>query len=226
MEGVSFIWIECIYIDLCIFNVVFIKQVKKENCYIFIYGGKDKTGWAKDMKEKRETILKALNTDSTKGTYTIKLLDVEQNLDTKERFWKGLEGLFITKINHYDDHPKQQIQRLYSYKNEERGWFALNKGDETIIVGNRMTFSKMMDEFDKWSGKIRPQEFEIAFRDYHEKTLTTLWGQMNCSCVDIPKNAPKVKEGIKCPECDHEMEMSIRYNCCHNFSRVIPILRS
>lgn len=194
--------------------------MKKEK-YIFLHGGSEKK-WARKIEEK-------LNFISKESSSTIKQFDIEEKgSEVKERFWNGVDSLYFTKLHkQHESFWKQQIERLCSYKKAE-GWFTLNKGATTVVVGNRATFSKVFGEFHKWKESARLKSFEVAFKEYHEKIVADHYSlvavdssiirkQTGCCIIfEAPIGGGKLPpEAIKCPVCGQIMEI-VSYKYGHN----------
>ncbi|GMY27259.1 protein SIEVE ELEMENT OCCLUSION B-like isoform X2 [Fagus crenata] len=71
---------------------------------------------------------------------------------------------------------------------------------------------KVLEEFDKGKELVRDVGFEVVFKGHHDKILQT---GRRCCRVDVPMNAGKVPEHIKCPECPRVMETYVSFKCCH-----------
>ena len=196
--------------------ILMIKQVKKagEDNYVFLYGGTDNNKIS-EMETKLNALQTNINADpKLELKIIIKLFKVEENDENKKRFWRGVEDLFLTKLHKPRDTPKRQIQKLFSYKNKE-GWFIFNKGQTMVSLGQYTTLLKVVTEFDAWKDNVRHKTFEVAFKEYHEKTLTSLLGQIGCCRIEIPPNTAKLPEEMKCEECEGDMRIITSYECCH-----------
>ncbi|CAL8073286.1 unnamed protein product [Prunus armeniaca] len=162
-------------------------MIRKEDEYIFFYGGKDKE-WMKQFKEKATALANDLILKEAK--INIKLFCVgkdskgEDDFGILWRFWTGIESLFHTKIHKQADSATLDIQKLLSYKNEK--------------------------DFDKWKGQVREKGFEFCFTTYYAKM-----GFTPCCRLDIPGSTGKVPDTMKCPDCNRSMETFISYKCCH-----------
>lgn len=129
------------------------------------------------------------------------------------RFWSGIESLFVTKAHKtVDDAVTREVQKMLSYKNET-GWALLSKGSAVVVSGHGTTILKTVAEFEKWKEIVIKKGFEFSFREYHEGIVRVTH---RCSHLQIPNVAGKLPETIKCPECPRTMEIFISYKCCHN----------
>ncbi|KAF4353561.1 hypothetical protein G4B88_003666 [Cannabis sativa] len=202
--------------------------VKKEK-YVIFHGGMDKE-WTEEIDEKISFMSKDLN-------IKIKRFNIEERVEVKNKFWGGIDSLMLTKFHKEEYYfAKQQVKRLSSYKHTQ-GWFALNKGPTTVVVGSRATFSKAVAEFDMWKVSVRQRTFEVAFKEYHEKlckslnsthelssiaccssmratTIQKSFG--NCCTIESVLTATgEYPEKISCPVCDQVMEITVTYKCNH-----------
>ena len=128
-------------------------------------------------------------------------------------FWNRIESFFFSKTHKKieQDIVTQEMQKLLSYKTES-GWVVLRKESRLVVSGNGTTMLNVLEEYDKKEELVRAVGFEICFKDHHEKIIQT---SRHCCCVDIPMNAGKVPEHIKCLKCPRIMETYISYKCCH-----------
>ncbi|KAM6545612.1 hypothetical protein CsatB_026348 [Cannabis sativa] len=202
--------------------------VKKEK-YVIFHGGMDKE-WTEEIDEKISFMSKDLN-------IKIKRFNIEERVEVKNKFWGGIDSLMLTKFHKEEYYfAKQQVKRLSSYKHTQ-GWFALNKGPTTVVVGSRATFSKAVAEFHMWKVSVRQRTFEVAFKEYHEKlckslnsthelssiaccssmratTIQKSFG--NCCTIESVLTATgEYPEKISCPVCDQVMEITVTYKCNH-----------
>uniref|UniRef100_A0A2N9EIX1 Sieve element occlusion N-terminal domain-containing protein n=1 Tax=Fagus sylvatica TaxID=28930 RepID=A0A2N9EIX1_FAGSY len=137
----------------------------------------------------------------------------EDDHGTLGHFWNRIESFFFSKTHKKTEHDIviQEIQKLLSYKTES-GWSVLSKGSRLVASGNGTTMLKVLEEFDKRKELVREVGFEVVFKDHHDKILQT---GRRCCRVDVPMNAGKVPEHIKCPECPRVMETYVSFKCCH-----------
>ncbi|KAM6566417.1 hypothetical protein CsatA_025545 [Cannabis sativa] len=202
--------------------------VKKEK-YVIFHGGMHKE-WTEEIDEKISFMSKDLN-------IKIKRFNIEERVEVKNKFWGGIDSLMLTKFHKEEYYfAKQQVKRLSSYKHTQ-GWFALNKGPTTVVVGSRATFSKAVAEFHMWKVSVRQRTFEVAFKEYHEKlckslnsthelssiaccssmratTIQKSFG--NCYTIESVLTATgEYPEKISCPVCDQVMEITVTYKCYH-----------
>ena len=128
-------------------------------------------------------------------------------------FWNRIESFFFSKTHKKieQDIVTQEMQKLLSYKTES-GWVVLRKESRLVVSGNGTTMLNVLEEYDKKKELVREVGFEICFKDHHEKIIQT---SRHCCRVDIPMNAGKVPEHIKCLKCPRIMETYISYKCCH-----------
>ncbi|PON53236.1 Sieve element occlusion [Parasponia andersonii] len=159
-----------------------------------------------EMKEKIIGLQNTINDDTNLKDLkiTVKPFYVEEKAEVKDIFWSGVDCLFLTKLYKSRDFAKRQIQKLYSYKSKE-GWFILNKGPTTVILGQSATLLKVIAEFENWKDEVRQTPFEVAFRDYYNKVVASLLEQIGCCRFDIPPAAGKLPEEMKCAECEDDM---------------------
>ena len=190
-------------------------QIKQEK-YIFFYGGKDNE-WIQQFNKKAATLANDPVMRDTKTS--IELFRVgkgskgEDEPNILGHFWNRIESFFFSKTHKQteQDIVTQEIQKLLSYKTES-GWAVLSKGSRLVVSGNGTTMWKVLEEFDKKKELVREVGFEICIKDHYEKIIQT---GRHCCSVDIPMNAGKYPEHIKCPECPRIMETYISYKCCH-----------
>ncbi|XP_061371209.1 protein SIEVE ELEMENT OCCLUSION B-like [Gastrolobium bilobum] len=182
----------------------------KEEKYIFFYGGKDK-GWIQEFTKYATTLANDVTLKEAK--ISIELFCVErEDKGLINRFWSGIESLFVTKAHKTVDAVTQEVQKMLSYKNET-GWALLSKGSSVVVSGHGNTILKTVAEFEKWKEVVIKKGFEFSFKEYHERIVRTTH---RCSHLEIPIVAGKLPETIKCPECPNTMEIFISYKCCHN----------
>uniref|UniRef100_A0A2N9IWE6 Sieve element occlusion N-terminal domain-containing protein n=1 Tax=Fagus sylvatica TaxID=28930 RepID=A0A2N9IWE6_FAGSY len=207
VDGIGSIWF-----DLSPDLSTSIKQEK----YIFLYGGKDNE-WIQQFNRKAAALANDPVMRDTK--VSIELFCVGKNSkgeddhDTLGHFWNRIESFFFSKTHKKTEHDIviQEIQKLLSYKTES-GWSVLSKGSRLVASGNGTTMLKVLEEFDKRKELVREVGFEVVFKDHHDKILQT---GRSCCRVDVPMNAGKVPEHIKCPECPRVMETYVSFKCCH-----------
>ncbi|XP_050239507.1 protein SIEVE ELEMENT OCCLUSION B-like isoform X1 [Quercus robur] len=207
VDGIVSVWFD-IHPDVA----NWIKQEK----YIFFYGGKDNE-WIQQFNKKAATLANDPVMKDTK--ISIELFCVgkgnkgEDEPNILGHFWNRVESFFFSKTHKKteQDIVTQEIQKLLSYKTES-GWAVLSKGSRLVVSGNGTTMLKVLEEFGKKKELVREVGFEICFKDHYEKIIQT---GRHCCRVDIPMNAGKYPEHIKCPECPRIMETYISYKCCH-----------
>ncbi|PON78094.1 Sieve element occlusion [Trema orientale] len=186
----------------------------KEGKYILFYGGKD-NAWIQQFNEKAT----ALVTDSIikEAKISIELFCVgkttkgEEDLGSIKLFWTSMESLFITKAHKQVDQETQEIQKLFSYKNES-GWALLSKGSTVVFAGHGLTMIRVVEELKKWKENVKEKGFELAFKDHYSEVIKSFH---HCSRLDIPSVAGKFPETMNCAECSRSMEVFICYQCCH-----------
>ncbi|KAI4317946.1 hypothetical protein L6164_025767 [Bauhinia variegata] len=184
----------------------------KEDKYIFFYGGNDK-----DWIQQFTKYATALANDAALKEAKISIELFHVNKDDKNifnRFWTGIESLFVTKVHKTVDVVTQQVQKMLSYKNET-GWALLSKGSIVVLSGHGTTILKTVAEFEKWKEIVIKKGFEFSFKEYHQKIVSTTH---RCSYLEIPNVAARLPETIQCPDCPRTMEIFISYKCCHNES--------
>ncbi|PON53347.1 Sieve element occlusion [Trema orientale] len=193
----------------------------ESNKYIILHGGIDQE-WTKEIEAK-------VNFISMEANIKIELFNINQlNL---EAFWSSVHTL-LSKL-YTGKYAKKQLERLYSYK-QAKGWFFLNKGSTTVVVGSQESFLKAVAEFDKWKVDIRRRTLEVAFKEYHESIITDLApGPITtpppvtvppesrkyingCLIIENPSLDGKLLKQMNCPTCTLDMEMiGVTYRCCH-----------
>ncbi|XP_061371224.1 protein SIEVE ELEMENT OCCLUSION B-like [Gastrolobium bilobum] len=181
-----------------------------EQKYIFFYGGKDKE-WIQQFNKSAG----ALANDATlkEANISVELFCLEfEHSNVINRFWRGIESLFVTKMHKTTNTVTQEVQKMLSYKNET-GWALLSKGSTVLLAGHGTTILKTVAEFDKWKGLVIKNGFEVSFKEQHDKVVRTIH---RCSHLEIPNVAGKIPDKIECPECHRTMEVFISYKCCHN----------
>lgn len=127
------------------------------------------------------------------------------------KFWAGIESLFLTKVHKDIDIIREEIQKLLGYKNES-GWVLLTKGSTVIFSSHGLPALKVVEDVEKWRVSVKEHGFEIAILDYLNQITKTVH---YCSRLDIPGAAGKVPEVLGCPECPRIMETFVTYKCCH-----------
>ncbi|CAL0299875.1 unnamed protein product [Lupinus luteus] len=126
-----------------------------------------------------------LGSDSTtlKEAYvSIELVHVEIETESGNHFWKGVESLFLTNIDKTSNSVTQEVQKLFSYKNES-GWALLTHGSTVLLAGHGTTMLKTVSEFDKWKKFVNKAEFEISFKEYYTKVFHSTH---ICTHIEIP----------------------------------------
>ncbi|CAL0299879.1 unnamed protein product [Lupinus luteus] len=181
----------------------------KEKKFIFFYGGKDNE-WIRQFN----TIVSTLGSDSTtlnEAYVSIELVHVETETESGNRFWKGVESLFFTNIGKTTNSVTQEVQKLFSYKNE-CGWAILTHGSTVLVAGHGITMLKTVSEFDKWKKFVNETEFEISFKEYYKKVFPSTH---ICTHIEIHKVTEAIPDFTECPECHRKMKVSVSYKCCH-----------
>ncbi|KAI4345743.1 hypothetical protein L6164_012842 [Bauhinia variegata] len=185
----------------------------KEQKYIFFYGGHDKE-WVQQFTK----YATALSNDAVLKEKKISIELFYVNKEEKgifSSFWSGIESLFVTKVHKtVDNSVTQEVQKMLSYKNET-GWALLSKGSTVVLSGHGTTILKTVAEFEKWRELVIKKGFEISFKEYHQKIVSSTH---RCSRLEIPNVAGKLPDSIKCPDCPRRMEIFISYKCCHDES--------
>ena len=188
----------------------------KEQKYIFFYGGNDKD-WIQQFTKYATNL--ANDPVLKEAKISIELFCVEkEDKSLISKFWSGIESLFVTKVHKTLDAVTQEVQKMLSYKNET-GWALLSKGSSVVFSGHGTTILKAVAEFEKWKEFVIKKDFELSFREYHERIARTTH---RCSHLQIPNVAGKLPETIKCPDCPRKMEIFISYKCCHKDNNVPP----
>ncbi|PON53231.1 Sieve element occlusion, partial [Parasponia andersonii] len=187
----------------------------QNNEYIIFHGGTDQY-WGKEIEEKVNLI--------SKEVVKIEHLDVNQEnvveVKFKNLFWNVVNDLISTERRQEQvvqyDFAKQQLERLSSFK-QARGWFVLNKGPTTVVVGSRETFLKVMEKFDEWKKTVQERTLEVAFKENHEKIFYSLNDVVTSSkkesgelcIIEYPTADGKLRIKMDCPKCQHAMERNI-----------------
>ncbi|XP_027936338.1 protein SIEVE ELEMENT OCCLUSION B-like [Vigna unguiculata] len=182
-----------------------------EQKYVFFYGGKDKE-WIQQFTK----YAGALANDAAvkEAKICIELFCVEkEHKSVVKRFWRGIESLFVTKVQKAVDAVTQEVQKMLSYKNES-GWALLSKGPSVVTSGYGIAMLKTVAEFEKWKEVAIKKDFGLSFKEQHAKIAAATTHR--CSQLEIPNVAGKLPETIKCPDCPGVMEIFISYKCCHN----------
>ncbi|CAL0299867.1 unnamed protein product [Lupinus luteus] len=185
-----------------------IPQWFKEQKYIFFYGGKDKE-WIQRFTKFASTL--ASDPTLKEANISIELFCIEYEAVNVKRFWRGIESLFLTKVDKTITSVTQEVQKLFSYKNES-GWALLTHGSTVLLTGHGTTMLKTVSEFDNWKKFVIKSGFEISFKEHYEKVVQS---NRICSHIIIPKTTGKIPDFIECPECHRKMEVFISYKCCH-----------
>ncbi|CAL0299870.1 unnamed protein product [Lupinus luteus] len=117
-----------------------------EQKYIFFYGGKDKE-WIQQFTK----FANILTSDSTlkEANISIELFCLEYEPLNVKRFWRGIESLFLTMVDKKTTSVTQEVQKLFSCKNES-GWALLTHGSTVLLIGHGTTMLKTLSEFDNW----------------------------------------------------------------------------
>ncbi|CAL0299874.1 unnamed protein product [Lupinus luteus] len=160
------------------------------------------------------TIVSTLGSDSTtlnEAYVSIELVHVETENESGNRFWKGVESLFFTNIGKTTNSVTQEVQKLFSYKNES-GWAILTHGSTVLVAGHGTTMLKTVSEFDKWKKFVNEIEFEISFKEYYKKVFPSTH---SCTHIEIHKVTEAIPDFTECPECHRKMKVFVSYKCCH-----------
>ena len=143
----------------------------KEKKYILLYGGQDKE-WIQKFPEKVK-VLADQDLIKQKGI-SIQWVSVSESEGKVDlvRFWTNIESLFISKVQGKTqiDEVAQEIQKLLSYKNEKE-WAVLTKGSRVVLVSSGEVILKVVEEFEQWKIKLNEEDFELAFKDYHDEVF-------------------------------------------------------
>ncbi|XP_041007295.1 protein SIEVE ELEMENT OCCLUSION B-like isoform X3 [Juglans microcarpa x Juglans regia] len=205
----------------------------KDGKYIFLYGGDD-TDWVRKFTNtaravalaadvplesayvgkgsKREQVRRVLATIAVE-----KLGHSWQDLAMMWFFWTRLESMLFSKIQQgkADDHVDpmmQEIKKLLSY-DRDGSWAVLCKGSSVVVNGHGNSILPTLVEFDKWKENVRLQGFDVAFKNHHE----LLRGETYPCCrFEFSHFAGRIPEGMRCPECNRNMEKYTTYLCCHD----------
>uniref|UniRef100_A0A2N9GZT6 Sieve element occlusion N-terminal domain-containing protein n=1 Tax=Fagus sylvatica TaxID=28930 RepID=A0A2N9GZT6_FAGSY len=124
----------------------------KEKKYIFLYGGKEK--WIQKFTEKATLVQNDILLKE-KGI-SIELVAVEkEKLNVFESFWTSIESMFISKAQWKTetDDVGQEIQKLFSYKNES-AWTVFTKGSSVLVSVSGKTVLKALEDFDTWKENL------------------------------------------------------------------------
>ncbi|KAK7285233.1 hypothetical protein RJT34_19997 [Clitoria ternatea] len=179
----------------------------KEQKHIFFYGGKDKE-WIQQFNKFASALAKDVTLKEANISIQLFCLDYEQP-NIVNRFWRGVESLFVTKMLMKTNTITQEVEKLLSYKNES-GWALLTQGSNVVLTGHGSTILRAVTEFDKWREQVVKKGFEISIRQHHETIVETIH---RCSHLQIPMVPGKVPDTIECPDCQRTMAVFISYKC-------------
>ncbi|XP_030507766.2 protein SIEVE ELEMENT OCCLUSION B [Cannabis sativa] len=180
----------------------------ERNDYIIIHGGTD-MAWSREIQDKMRYMRMETN-------IKIELFNINEE-SYVEQFWSGAKTL-VEKY-YKVEYAKQQVQRLNSLK-QAKGWFMLNKGSTTLVVGSRETLVKAVEELNIWKESITKKTFEVAFKEYHEKIFIMVPRPSDDPCLTIvnplKEDGKTMLKEMKCTKCGRDMEMtSVTFRCCH-----------
>lgn len=175
----------------------------EENKYIFLYAGLV-TDSAMVLDHDPMIVEKRIS---------IKLVAIE-NDNLLKRFWTKIKNLFTSRSQRKTeiDFMKLDIEKLISYEKKKRGWAVFSKGSSVILIGGT-TILQVLKEFDKWKVNLNEEDFELAFKDYHNKISNHDDGAI-CRHIKIPYKGLKIPE-IECSHCQRIMDTDITFKCCH-----------
>ncbi|XP_065638181.1 protein SIEVE ELEMENT OCCLUSION B [Quercus suber] len=175
----------------------------EENKYIFLYAGLV-TDSAMVLDHDPMIVEKRIS---------IKLVAIE-NDNLLKRFWTKIKNLFTSRSQRETkiDFMKLDIEKLISYEKKKRGWAVFSKGSSVILIGGT-TILQVLKEFDKWKVNLNEEDFELAFKDYHNKISNHDDGAI-CRHIKIPYKGLKIPE-IECSLCQRIMDTDITFKCCH-----------
>ncbi|KAM6545610.1 hypothetical protein CsatB_026346 [Cannabis sativa] len=201
----------------------------QEEEYIMLHGGKDEN-WAKEIEGKINFINENINVE-----HKIKHLNINQEkveVSFEELFWRGVNcwSMNSNKVQNdsYDD-MKKQLDRLCCLGKAKVGWFVLNKGPVTIVIGSQQTFEKMVEDIKIWKKNVKKNTFEVAFKEFHEKIFDNLhqeqgFGMENkkttlgkdnsedCCIIEYPTEEGKLRIKMDCPNCHQLIKKNIIVN--------------
>ncbi|KAF4353564.1 hypothetical protein F8388_003440 [Cannabis sativa] len=191
----------------------------ERNDYIIIHGGTD-MAWSREIQDKMRYMRMETN-------IKIELFNINEE-SYVEQFWSGAKTL-VEKY-YKVEYAKQQVQRLNSLK-QAKGWFMLNKGSTTLVVGSRETLIKAVEELNIWKESITEKTFEVAFKEYHEKIFIMVPRPSDDPCLTIvnplKEDGKTMLKEMKCTKCGRDMEMtSVTFRCCHVNNIPIPTISS
>ncbi|KAI4345745.1 hypothetical protein L6164_012844 [Bauhinia variegata] len=78
--------------------------------------------------------------------------------------------------------------------------------------GHGITILKTLAEFEQWREHVMKKGFDVSFKEYHEKVVSTTHRNTN---LEIPFVVGKLPETINCPVCPRRMDIVISCKCCH-----------
>ena len=177
-------------------------QIEEEK-YIFLYGGQV-TDSAMVLDHDPMIVEKGIS---------IKLVSIEDD-NLLKRFWTKIKNLFTSRSQRETeiDSMKLDIEKLISYKKKKRGWAVFSKGSSVILIGGT-TILQVLKEFDIWKESLNEKDFELAFKDYHNK-ISNHDDDAICRHIKIPYKALKIPE-TECSYCQRIMVTNITFKCCH-----------
>uniref|UniRef100_A0A2N9I4J2 Sieve element occlusion C-terminal domain-containing protein n=1 Tax=Fagus sylvatica TaxID=28930 RepID=A0A2N9I4J2_FAGSY len=110
----------------------------------------------RDTKMEKATLVQNDILLKEKGI-SIELVAVEkEKLNVFELcFWTSIESMFISKAQWKTetDDVGQEIQKLFSYKNES-AWTVFTNGSSVLVSVSGKTVLKALEDFDTWKGAI------------------------------------------------------------------------
>nr|GMD13240.1 protein SIEVE ELEMENT OCCLUSION B-like [Ipomoea batatas] len=217
------------------------KQIRnpvEENRCIFYIGGHD-IQWVKTFESK----VKLANQFNPQSK--IEMLYVGSNMKvasmivedrmlggpfTSWLFWARLRSIFVSRIkfveeSHGDeecDEILRNVKKLLAYEANDlvvNNWAMLCKGNKIVVCDQGDKMLKVMTEYEKWKENTIAQDFDQAFKDYHDEimlhsTSTSLHHHHRCA-LKCPCNFESVPEDVKCPKCCHSMQKFVTFKCCH-----------
>ncbi|KAL4637708.1 hypothetical protein ACB092_03G095400 [Castanea dentata] len=186
--------------------------IKAERKYIFLFGG-----------QVTDSAIMALNSDPMimGKRISIELVSTEDD-NLLKCFWTKIKNLFTSRSQRETeiDSMKLDIEKLISYKKKKRGWAVFSKGSSVILIGGT-TILQVLKEFDKWKENLNERDFELAFKDYHNK-ISSHYDDAICRHIKIPYKALKTPE-IECSHCLRIMDVNITFKCCHKDDDTWPL---
>ncbi|KAH7522207.1 hypothetical protein FEM48_Zijuj07G0113800 [Ziziphus jujuba var. spinosa] len=109
---------------------------------------------------------------------------------------------------------KREVPKLLWFK-KESGWAMLFKGLNMVPSGHGSTMLKVLEDFEKWEGKVANNNLGSAFKEYHDKVakdshLCHRFDAKNVIEKGIPYDAI-----VQCSECSNVMGIYLTFQCCH-----------